>query len=98
MEEQQQEDGCYPRLNGKMVHSRSYMDRIVSVVGVFVQDNGQIAILECCDGGTFHVSHTPDQFLQIGAPYFVEAVGYLTLDNSGPIMNVSFCLKENIKY
>ncbi len=86
MEEHQ--DGCYPRLNGKMVHSRSYVDRIVSVVGVFVQDNGQIAMFECCDGGTFHVSHTPDQYLQIGVPFFVEAVGFLAMDSSGPIMNV----------
>ena len=62
----------------------------MSVVGVFVQDDGEVAVFECCDGGTFPVSHTPDLFVQIGIPFFVEAVGCLTMDETGhPIMNVS---------
>lgn len=82
--------GCYPRLNGKMVHSGNFVERIVSVVGVFVQDDGEVAVFECSDGGTFSVSHAPDQFVQIGIPFFVEAVGSLAMDETGqPIMNVS---------
>ena len=77
---EQQEQGCYPRLNGKMVLSGEYTEKIISLVGIFVQDDGQTATMQCCDGSMVQFSHSPDSDLKIGN-MVVEAIGLVSSES-----------------
>lgn len=46
----EQEQGCYPRLNGAMLQSGAFANQIVSVVGVVVSFDGVTLQIKASDG------------------------------------------------
>lgn len=76
----EQEQGFFPRLNAKLLSSRSYGNTIVSVVGQITSNDGQTVVLRCTDGGEVTIIIDPS-FVAPSTQY-LEIVGAVNADNT----------------
>lgn len=88
----EQEQGCYPRVNGEMLQSGAFCNKIISLVGTVVSFDGTILRVKAADGNVVmcaadEVTATPGTV--------IEAIGAVSEDGS---MAVSTVFKHDNYY
>jgi len=78
---QEQEDGCYERLNSTLLKSGKGIGNIVCLVGALEATNGDSVDLKCADDGIVKVFVEPDFEFQQGR--IVEIIGAAAADHAG---------------
>jgi hypothetical protein len=80
-----QDQGCYPRVNGEMLQSGAFCNKIISLVGTVVSFDGTILRIKAADGNVVmcaadEVTATPGTV--------IEAIGAVSEDGSMAVSTV----------